>query len=435
MHSRASHTYKVAMVSREIADSIVRRAWNDPDVAAVIFSAGGLDIAACETAGLAHDLGHPPFGHAGEEALDKALREDGADKKPRTPDGFEGNAQSFRIVAALDRVKLLPEFGLDLTNVTLAAILKYPFPRGTPFSDKKNRKWGAYTLEAEELTRVRSAVLGTVPDVRQQTLEASIMDLADDIAYAIHDLEDFFAAGALDTRAILRKLDDAITGVMPLTDSGEAAEGPRFGLSASKDPFTEESVSLREKYEGFFNDDEYFDALSLVQETISEIGDFDKPGDVVALRTALSGIVQQFFDGLVVSPVPPFTNGPLVHLKSQAWHQIQALKVITRHFLVSTPRMGMLQRAQSQTITTLVTQLAAWLLAHPKVHELPIGLRRVMEAGKVLPLNELETVLTAKHYRAIADYICTMSDSEALLRAQWLSGTDHPGTSVTSTWA
>ena len=455
MHSRASHTHKVAMVAREIADNIVRRAENDRGIAEVIKAAGGLDLAACEAAGLAHDLGHPPFGHAGESALDKALLALNPDGTTKTEDGFEGNAQSFRIVALLDHGRVRDEFiGLDLTNVTLAAILKYPFVRKTPFTAKKNRKFNAYRADEPAMKRVRSALLGVDADKEQQTLEASIMDLADDIAYAVHDLEDFFAAGAIDARAVTRKLDDAIVGAKTEASTPPRKRWRRPGrreaakpvswdftkLTDPEDPFAKEAAALREKYGTYFNDNEFGAALDRAKELLGTMQDFTLPWDVVDLRTNLNEWVARFFAQLEVSSNRPYKNGPQVFLRPQAWHEIQALKVITSHFVVATPRMGILQRAQSQTVEVLVERLAQWLLARPKRHELPIGFLRVMEAAGVELLDAAPVavagaaaeMLPAEHYRAIADYICTMSDTEALLRAQWLSGTDHPGLSVAS---
>lgn len=442
------------MVAREIADNIVRRAESDRAIAEVIKAAGGLDLAACEAAGLAHDLGHPPFGHAGESALDKALLALHPDGTPKTEDGFEGNAQSFRIVALLDHGRVRDEFiGLDLTNVTLAAILKYPFTRKTPYTAKKNRKFNAYRTDEVVMKRVRTALLGADAGKEQQTLEASIMDLADDIAYAVHDLEDFFAAGAIDARAVTRKLDDAIVGAK----IEAIVKPPKRGrpgrkevqqpvswdfkrLAEPEDPFTKEAAALREKYGAYFNDNEFGAALDRARELLETMQDFTLPWDVVDLRTNLNEWVARFFAQLEVSSVRPYKNGPQVFLQPRAWHEIQALKVITSHFVVATPRMGILQRAQSQTVEVLVDRLAQWLLARPKRHELPIGFLRVMEAAGVELLDEAPEaipgappeMLSAEHYRAIADYICTMSDTEALLRAQWLSGTDHPGLSVAS---
>jgi dGTPase len=133
-----------------------------------------------EAACLAHDLGHPPFGHLGEEVLDELMRSDrGSD-----PEGFEGNAQTFRVLTKL-ALRFDECHGLDLTRATLSSCLKYPWIRDTA-DPKKKRKCGAYQSEREDLEFAR---LGC--DSEFKTAEAELMDWADDIAYSVHDLEDF----------------------------------------------------------------------------------------------------------------------------------------------------------------------------------------------------------------------------------------------------
>ena len=135
-----------------------------------------------EAACLAHDLGHPPFGHAGEHILHKKV-------VSHDKDGFEGNAQSFRVL-----VKLAVRFdepGLDLTRATLAACLKYPWFR-MPRRRDRSKKWGAYRSEEEDFEFARETFRHTA-----KTAEAHLMDWADDIAYSIHDLEDFHRVGAV----------------------------------------------------------------------------------------------------------------------------------------------------------------------------------------------------------------------------------------------
>ncbi len=171
-HNRLTHTIKVAQVARRVAEHLVNTAhagaFIDPDV--------------CEAAALAHDLGHPPFGHVGEMTLDECVVGQGL------ADGFEGNAQSFRIVTRLALRR--PDFpGLNLTRATLAAILKYPWLRQERGSDqKRHAKYGAYSTEADVLAWARElAPSGSL----QRGVEAEIMDWADDVTYAVHDIEDF----------------------------------------------------------------------------------------------------------------------------------------------------------------------------------------------------------------------------------------------------
>ncbi len=130
---------------------------------------------------MAHDLGHPPFGHAAEKTLNTLTEQTG---------GFEGNAQSFRIVSRLaSRSPSYP--GLDLTRAALAAILKYPWLRNQNPDNPK--KWGAYESERDDFEFASELLLG----VNQPTIEGQLMDWADDITYSVHDLEDFFRAGRM----------------------------------------------------------------------------------------------------------------------------------------------------------------------------------------------------------------------------------------------
>lgn len=194
-HNRLTHSLKVAQIAGRLAEKVVAE-FAETERSDELQDLGGLDREVTEAAALAHDLGHPPFGHAGEVVLDELTRAYGC------LEGFEGNAQSFRIVTKLAFRSPDPAAppGLDLTRATLRAMLKYPWPRkldpsGKPdASTKKGRKWGYYETEADDF-----AFAKTLPpsgtDCR--SLEAEIMDWADDITYAIHDLEDFYRAGLI----------------------------------------------------------------------------------------------------------------------------------------------------------------------------------------------------------------------------------------------
>jgi dGTPase len=147
-----------------------------------------------EAAALVHDLGHPPFGHAGEAELNKLVFE------KKASDGFEGNPQSFRIVTRLaahrDQYK-----GLNLTRATLNASIKYPYPRKDRSTDVS--KFGVYDSDAESFAFARAGSSG-----EHKSVEAQIMDFADAVAYSVHDLDDFYRAGLIPLDRLCREKSD-----------------------------------------------------------------------------------------------------------------------------------------------------------------------------------------------------------------------------------
>ncbi len=175
-HNRLTHSFQVAQVGLRIAQRL------KPSYVELFGNSDGFDPDVVEAACLAHDLGHPPFGHVAEKKLSELAGED--------IEGFEGNAQSFRIVTRLSQHSTLHR-GLDLTRATLAAILKYPWMKNG--NEEKRDKWGAYTSERKDFDFATELC----PSPKLRTIEASLMDWADDITYSVHDAEDFYRAGRL----------------------------------------------------------------------------------------------------------------------------------------------------------------------------------------------------------------------------------------------
>ena len=161
--TRLSHSLECAQVGRELGAALGA----DPDL--------------MEGACLAHDIGHPPFGHNGEEALNQIASSCG---------GFEGNAQSIRLLIRLEAKTVLPDgksIGLNLTRASLDAATKYPWSRVV-----NARKFGVYEDDLEIFNWYRSGV-----ESGKTSMEAQIMDWSDDVAYSVHDLEDSLVSGQI----------------------------------------------------------------------------------------------------------------------------------------------------------------------------------------------------------------------------------------------
>lgn len=187
VHNRLTHSLKVSQVGRSIAEKLLYEASpNDP-------LREFLDPDVVEAACLAHDIGHPPFGHNTERELNELIWNSPVPTKHR--EGFEGNAQSFRVVTKLCISRHRQTFsGLNLTRATLAAMLKYPWGQYSA-DGERNAKWGFYSSEEDDF-RYAAELFGS-DDPPLRTIEADIMDCADDITYGVHDVEDFFRIGIL----------------------------------------------------------------------------------------------------------------------------------------------------------------------------------------------------------------------------------------------
>jgi dGTPase len=171
--NRLTHSLEVAQVGREIAEAV------------------GLEPDVVDTACLAHDLGHPPFGHNGETAINVWAADIG---------GFEGNAQTFRVLTRLESKRFSDgrSLGLNLTRASLDASTKYPWR----LTDAKGRdngrvKFGVYDDDLDVFAWMRDGV-----PAGEVSVEAQVMDLSDDIAYSVHDFEDAIVGGFLDPAAL-----------------------------------------------------------------------------------------------------------------------------------------------------------------------------------------------------------------------------------------
>ncbi|SEC18321.1 dGTPase [Paramicrobacterium humi] len=203
--NRLTHSLEVAQVGRELAASL------------------GLAPDVVDTACLAHDIGHPPFGHNGEKALNDWALEIG---------GFEGNAQTLRVLTRLEPKVFADDgtpYGLNLTRASLDASCKYPWPASHAVADPSGRaKYGFFDDDTAAFRWLRAGA----PE-GQRCIEAEVMDLSDDIAYSVHDFEDAIVSEYIDPAflnaraghdSLLRAVQVWAGGEFTVDDLGQAFE-------------------------------------------------------------------------------------------------------------------------------------------------------------------------------------------------------------------
>jgi dGTPase len=298
VRNRLTHTLEVAQVARDLALRL------------------GCDADVVETAALAHDVGHPPFGHNGERALDEVSRGCG---------GFEGNAQTLRVLTRLEAKR--EGAGLNLTRATLDAATKYPWPR----SERDPRKFGVYADDLPVFDWIRAAA----PE-RQRCLEAQVMDLADDVAYSVHDLEDGIVAGRID-------------------------------LADMADPGRRRDVwaTVRAWYLPGVADGELEDELARLQRLDSwPTAPFDgSRSSLAALKDLTSDLIGLFCASVQRATHARYGEAPLARygadlvVSDETGLAIAALKGIAAHFVMrAADRVGVLAR-QQEVIAELVSML------------------------------------------------------------------------------
>jgi dGTPase len=383
-HNRLTHTLQVAQVGRRLAEKLLKRQKELSEQHAV-------DPDVVEAACLAHDLGHPPFGHLAELELNNLVR------RSRSVQGFEGNAQSFRIVNAL-AFRSEKFQGLNLTKRTLRAILKYPWtysgrPRGKP------NKWGAYNSEVEHF---QAAVGRAGQGPYARSAEAELMDWADDLTYAIHDAEDFYRAGLIP----LHLLRPALYSGAPNLGERErflqyvANNRTRIPeLNGTSD--AELSEILEDILESFF-------LLSAPYQGTRE--------DRGKLRSFTSQLVNRYINGITL--IPTAKDGGVVAAEPNYKKEIALLKQLTWHYVIDAPGLALQQHAQRRIIVSLYDVFLNEAQKRAPSSLLPPYYQERLGSGRRDSADRPE--------RVVIDLIAGMTESRAILTYRKLNGIEMP---------
>lgn len=348
--TRLTHSLEVGQIARSIGAGL------------------GLDPDLCDMAGLTHDIGHPPYGHNGENALNEVAL-----------NGFEGNAQTLRILTRLEPKVIVDDahgqpqsYGLNLTRAALDSACKYPWTKTNP-DGSTNRKYGAYDEDAHLLDWLREG-----HSDNRKCIEAQVMDWSDDIAYSVHDVED----GIISRRISLNVLWD-------LVELAQLAEKGAKAFGGTADELLEAADSLRN--------------LSV----INAIGDFDYSlRDYANLKKMTSELVGRYVGAtvgatseanaeLIASNTLGRMHGDLI-VPKQAEAEVKLLKTIAVLYVMDEPAHLARQDRQRERIYRVYDYLVA-------------GAPGSLDATFRLWWEQADT--DAARDRAIIDQIASMTES------------------------
>lgn len=369
-----------------------------------------IDTDLIELACLAHDIGHPPFGHQGEEALDELMRDTG---------GFEGNAQTLRILSVLEKKEFAeppPEEsseldytgfdkagndlrkGLNLCYRSLASVLKYDNEIGFKRDSQSRIEKGYYRTESKLVQKIKTNVAPGFSG-KFKTVECQIMDIADDIAYSVFDIEDSFKGGFIDPLGYLTAIDskESIQKIVErVRETGE-----KDSKDLMKNCTTQDVQTVI--YKLLVGDDdkepqEYSPSaihMGFLSKLIAEVG---------YLRTGLStDLVTHFIYKTKIAFNKDYPALSKVYLDEETEFEIEVLKRLTYQYQITSPKLKMVEHRGK----SIVKGLFHILKEKNGSAYLPTDIRKIIE--KLNNANKGDQTR-----RVICDFISGMTDKFAV---------------------
>ncbi|MDE0133409.1 MAG: dNTP triphosphohydrolase [Acidimicrobiaceae bacterium] len=460
-HTRLAHTLKVAQLGRRLAESFRAQVAEERGLSEQSSLTDPLapDPDLVEFACLAHDIGHPPFGHAGERALNAAVDDlvseaVNGDQGKRDAararlGGFQGNAQSLRIVTRLSHKWLDDDglddrqypnhwYGLDVTAASMDVMSKYPWAR----EDVLRKQWGAYTGEQNPsashvrwdgsdviaLNWARRHTGAPVAHKARQSFECELMDWCDDVTYAVHDVEDFYMIGMIPL--------DRIFGPAPrMGVGGRGANGQDILSTAEWEEFREYVFGKWSKK--WSEDDDrqgpltrgYLDDLRAgLMSAASGFKQWPRDRQSSLGRRAshfrTSSLIEYFTEELEYEGTPMLHEGNLLlsssaDRRTELRDQCNLLKELPWKYVIDLPNLTTQQAGQATIIRELVKIYAG------DKSLMPPYLRELIEQGGAgyseADGSVNESIATI---RVAADYVASLTETHAIALHKRLTGAD-----------
>jgi dGTPase len=410
--NRLTHSLEVAQIAKSIAAKINYEHQLTGDNA--------IDPDVVEFAGLAHDLGHPPFGHQGEEMLDELMVEDG---------GYEGNAQTLRILTRLEKKIQVPgrnmtsiqdgidgRVGLNLTARMLATVLKYD--NVIPSSKKERLSVygeispvkGYYGFDQKLVSWIKECVTGERDYKHFKTVECQIMDLADDIAYSTYDLEDGLKAGFITLHDALfasEKVRQEIAWT--INKKFEKGEIDAHLTKEDVDELLKElfaralNISKPASFEGIEVDENNFTQLAILFSNSLHVISRTYNDDGFARTYLTSKLVDQFMRGVQYKPSKKHSSQAKVYFDLETLKRVEVLKKFTYISQILSPRLKIVEYRGKEIVREIFECLAD--TSKDGYTLLPSDSRELYEAAG----ND-----QGLKHRIICDFIAGMTDRYAI---------------------